>query len=81
MADETVTIQRQAPYIEERSKQLLGAVYGEPNATQEAGESAEAFQLRKFGRAGVSQNIPGMQVAGLSPEQQRAMRMAGGIGG
>jgi len=65
MAEETVTIQRQAPYIEERGKQLLGAVYGDPNATQEAGESAEAFQLRKFGRAGVAQNIPGMQVAGL----------------
>jgi len=76
MAEEIVTTTRQAPYVEERGKQLLGAVFGDPNATQEAGESAEAFQLRKFGRAGVAQNIPGMQVAGLSPEQQRAMQMA-----
>ena len=76
MADETVTIQRQAPYIEERGKQLLGAVYGDPSATKQAGESDEAFQLRKFGRAGVAQNIPGFQVAGLTSEQQQAMEMA-----
>ena len=81
MADETVTIQRQAPYIEERGKQLLGAVYGDPTATQQTGESNEAFQLRKFGRAGVAQNIPGFQVAGLTAQQQQAMGMAGGIGG
>ena len=81
MAEEIVTTQRQAPYIEERGKQLLGAVYGDPNAVKQTGESAEAFQLRKFGRAGVAQNIPGMQVAGLTAQQQQAMQMAGGIGG
>jgi len=81
MAEETVTIQRQAPYIEERGKQLLGAVYGDPNAVKQAGESDQAFQLRKFGRAGVAQDIPGMQVAGLTAQQQQAMQMAGGIGG
>ena len=81
MAEEIVTTQRQAPYIEERGKQLLGAVYGDPTATKQTGESDEAFQLRKFGRAGVAQNIPGFQVAGLTAQQQQAMQMAGGIGG
>ena len=82
MADETITTyQRQAPYVEERGKQLLSATMGDPNAVKQAGESDEAFQLRKFGRAGVAQNIPGMQVAGLTAQQQQAMQMAGGIGG
>ena len=75
MATET-TIQRLAPYIEDRGKQLLTAVYGDPTATQRPGESAEDFQIRKAGRAGVARNIPGFQVAGLAPEQQQAMQMA-----
>ena len=82
MATDTVTTyNRLAPYIEERGKQLLSATMGDPNAVKQAGESDEAFQLRKFGRAGVAQNIPGMQVAGLTAQQQQAMQMAGGIGG
>ena len=82
MVDTTTTIQRLAPYIEERGKQLLTSVYGDPNAVKQAGESDEAFQIRKFGRAGVAQNIPGMQVAGLTAPQQQAMAMAQqGIGG
>ena len=77
MADDSLTqYTRLAPYIEERGKQLLSAVYGDPTATQQTGESNEAFQLRKFGRAGVAQNIPGMQVAGLTAPQQQAMAMA-----
>ena len=60
MAEEIVTTTRQAPYVEERGKQLLGSVFGDPNAVKQAGESDEAFQLRKFGRAGVAQNIPGI---------------------
>ena len=82
MVDTTTTIQRLAPYIEERGKQLLTSVYGDPNAVKQAGESDEAFQIRKFGRAGVAQNIPGMQVAGLTAPQSQAMAMAQqGIGG
>ena len=83
MADDTLTqYTRLAPYIEERGKQLLGAVYGDPNAVKQAGESDEAFQIRKFGRAGVAQNIPGMQVAGLTAPQSQAIAMAQqGIGG
>ena len=81
MAEELTTYARLAPYIEERGKQLLTATYGDPNAVKQAGESDEAFRVRKFGRAGVPQNIPGFQVAGLTSEQQQAMAMAGGIGG
>jgi len=77
MADDTLTqYTRLAPYIEERGKQLLSAVYGDPTAVQQAGESNEAFQIRKFGRAGVAQNIPAFQVAGLTAPQQQAMAMA-----
>ena len=77
MADDTTTTyNRLAPYIEERGKQLLSATMGDPNAVKQAGESDEAFQVRKFGRAGVPQNIPGFQVAGLTSEQQQAMQMA-----
>ena len=74
-------INRQAPYIENRSEQLLASVFGDPNATKNAGESDEAFQLRKFGRAGISQAIPGYQFAGFTPEQQQAFGLASsGIG-
>jgi len=74
-------INRQAPYIENRSEQLLASVFGDPNATKNAGESDEAFNLRKFGRAGISQAIPGFQFAGFSPEQQQAFGLASsGIG-
>jgi len=74
-------INRQAPYIENRSEQLLASVFGDPNATKNAGESEEAFQLRKFGRAGISQAIPGYQFAGFTPEQQQAFGLASsGIG-
>jgi len=76
MAEELTTTTRLAPYIEERGKQLLGAVYGDPNAVKQTGESDEAFQLRKFGRAGVAQNIPGFQVAGLTSMQDQAREMA-----
>ena len=33
------TIYRQAPYIEQRSEQLLGSVFGDPNATRQQGET------------------------------------------
>jgi len=81
MAEEIVTYNRLAPYIEERGKQLLGATFGDPNAVQQTGESNEDFQVRKLGRAAVAQNIPAFQIAGLNPQQQQAMSMASqGIG-
>jgi len=73
---------RQPEYIEKRAEQLLASVYGDPSAVQKSGESQADFELRKFGRAGVSQPIPGFQFAGFTPEQQQAFGLASsGIGG
>ncbi len=72
---------RQPEYIEKRAEQLLTSVYGDPSAVQKEGESAEDFELRKFGRAGVSQPIPAFQFAGFTPEQKQAFQLASsGIG-
>ena len=76
MADEIIQQQRQAPYIEKRSEQLLASVFGDPNAVKKEGEKEEAFQLRKLGRAGIAQTIPGFQFAGFTPEQQQAFGLA-----
>ena len=76
MADEIIQQQRQAPYIEKRSEQLLASVFGDPNAVKKDGETEEAFQLRKLGRAGVAQQIPGYNFAGFTPEQQQAFGLA-----
>ena len=79
MVQESVV--RQAPYIEKRTEQLLASVFGNPNATRNPGESDEDFNLRKFGRAGIAQNIPAFQFAGFTPEQQQAFGLASsGIG-
>ena len=73
---------RQAPYIEQRSEQLLASVFGDPNAVQEANETDDAFKLRRYGRAGVGRDIPEYQVANFSPDQQAAFQLArSGIGG
>jgi hypothetical protein len=81
MAD-SETVYRQAPYIEERSEQLLASVFGDPNAVQETGESDEAFKLRRYGRAGVGRDIPAYEIAGFSPDQEAAFNLArSGIGG
>ena len=76
MADEIIQRQQQAPYIEKRSEQLLASVFGDPNAVKRADETEEAFQLRKLGRAGIAQQVPGYQFAGFTPEQQRAFGLA-----
>ena len=81
MAEIYQTINRQPEYIEKRTEQLLASVYGDPNATRNQGESEEDFNLRKFGRAGIAQPIPGFQFAGFTPEQQQAFQLASsGIG-
>ena len=49
-------IVRQPEFIENRSEQLLASVFGDPNATQQAGESDAAFNLRKFGISGVAEH-------------------------
>ena len=82
MVDSTEQTVRQAPYIEERSEQLLASVFGDPNAVQETGESDEAFKLRRYGRAGVGRDIPAYEIAGFSPDQEAAFNLArSGIGG
>ena len=76
MVDEVIQRQQQAPFIEKRSEQLLASVFGDPNAVKKEGETEEAFQLRKLGRAGIAQQIPGFQFAGFTPEQQQAFGLA-----
>ena len=76
MAEEIIQRQQQAPYIEKRSEQLLASVFGDPNAVKRADETEEAFQLRKLGRAGIAQEIPGYEFAGFTPEQQQAFGLA-----
>ena len=76
MAEEIIQRQQQAPYIEKRSEQLLASVFGDPNAVKRADETEEAFQLRKLGRAGIAQQIPGYEFAGFTPEQQQAFGLA-----
>jgi hypothetical protein len=88
MVEVTEQTVRQAPFIEQRSEQLLASIFGDPNAERkkdEAGaftETEEAFNLRKFGRAGIGRSIPAHQVSGFSPDQLEAMRMGrAGLGG
>jgi|TARA_R110002049_G_scaffold146274_1_gene309018 hypothetical protein len=78
---------RQPEYIEKRAEQLLTSVYGDPTAERRKDaegnfiETEEDFNLRKFGRAGISQAIPGYEFAGFTPEQQQAFQLASsGIG-
>ena len=88
MADDVYqSVTRQPPYIENRTEQLLASVFGNPTAERRKDESGafteteEDFNLRKFGRAGISQPIPGFQFAGFTPEQQQAFGLASsGIG-
>ena len=83
------TVYRQAPYIEERSEQLLASVFGDPNAerrkdpdTGEFTEGLEDFNLRRFGRAGVSRQVPKYSVAGLNQDQIDAFQKTRqGLGG
>ena len=78
---------RQPEYIEKRAEQLLTSVYGDPTAERRKDaegnfiETEEDFNLRKFGRAGISQAIPAFQFAGFTPQQQQAFQLASsGIG-
>ena len=76
MAEEIISYNRLAPYIEERGKQLLQSTFGDSAATIQPGESQADFQARKLGRAGVAQQIPGYEFAGFTPEQQQAFGLA-----
>jgi len=81
MVETYTNITAQPPYIEKRAEQLLTSVFGDPKAVKKAGETDEAFNLRKYGRAGIAQPTPGFQFASFSPEQQQAFSLASqGIG-
>jgi len=88
MADDIYqSVTRQPPYIEKRTEQLLTSVFGDPTAERKKDaegkftETEEEFNLRKFGRAGISQPIPAFQFAGFTPQQQQAFQLASrGIG-
>tara|TARA_Y100001963_G_scaffold152769_2_gene238215 strand:- start:4478 stop:5446 length:969 start_codon:yes stop_codon:yes gene_type:complete len=75
MVDEVYQYNRLAPYIEQRGEMLLGTVFGDQNAVQQSGESDADFQIRKFGRAGVSRPVPAFKAADLTTEQLRAIQM------
>tara|TARA_R100001510_G_scaffold28343_1_gene25044 strand:- start:1337 stop:2335 length:999 start_codon:yes stop_codon:yes gene_type:complete len=60
---------RQPEFIEKRSEQLLKSVFGDPDAVKQPGESDADFNLRKFGLSGVSQPVPGQQIATFSQDQ------------
>lgn len=80
--DTMIQQQRQAPFIEKRSEQLLASVFGDPNAVQSPGESDAAFQYRKFGLSGVQNPVPGQQLAGFTAPQTQAFNLAQqGVGG
>ena len=53
MADEIVQYSRQAPFIETRSEQLLGSVFGIPNFQKQADETDSDLQSH-FERIGES---------------------------
>ena len=81
MAEEIISYNRLAPYIEERGKQLLQSTFGDSAATIQPGESQADFQARKLGRAGVAQQVPAFQIQGLDAQQQQARAMTSqGIG-
>ena len=87
MVETYTNITAQPPYIEKRAEQLLASVYGDPQAARKKDaqgnftETEEAFNLRKFGRAGIAQPTPQFQFASFSPEQQQAFQLASqGIG-
>ena len=75
MVETYTNITAQPPYIEKRAEQLLASVYGDPQAARKKDaqgnftETEEAFNLRKFGRAGIAQPTPQFQFASFSPEQ------------
>ena len=73
MVQEVVQFQRQAPFIEDRVEKLLASVFGIP----QIGEPGDPdFREGKEGLAGRATTIPAFEVAGLSPQQQAAIKRA-----
>ena len=73
MAEEIVQYQRQAPFIEERAEKLLASIFGTP---AKGVEGEEGYQAAVKGLADLPTTVPAYEVAGLSPQQLRAMQLA-----
>ena len=72
MAEQTV-YNRQAPFIEDRSEQLLATIFGAP----QIGQVGDAdYQAAIQGLANTSTSIPAYEVAQLTPEQQQAANLS-----
>ena len=73
MVQVVVQFQRQAPFIEDRVEKLLASVFGIP----QIGEPGDPdFREGQEGLAGRATTIPAFEVAGLSPQQQAAIKRA-----
>ena len=73
MVQEVVQFARQAPFIEDRVEKLLASVFGLP----QIGEPGDPdFREGQEGLAGRATTIPAFEVAGLSPQQQAAIKRA-----
>jgi hypothetical protein len=72
MAEQTV-FQRQAPFIEERAEKLLASIFGTP---AKGVEGEEGYQAAVKGLAELPTEVPAYEVAGLSPQQQKAISTA-----
>ena len=73
MVQEVVQFARQAPFIEDRVEKLLASVFGIP----QIGEPGDPdFREGQEGLAGRATTIPAFEVAGLSPQQQAAIKRA-----
>ena len=73
MAEEIVQYQRQAPFIEERAEKLLASIFGTP---AKGVEGEEGYQAAVKGLADLPTTVPAYEVAGLSPQQQKAISTA-----
>jgi hypothetical protein len=72
---ENVQVQysRQAPFIEERAEKLLASIFGTP---AKGVEGEEGYQAAVKGLADLPTTVPAYEVAGLSPQQQKAISTA-----
>ena len=73
MAEEYVQYQRQAPFIEQRAEKLLASIFGTP---AKGVEGEEGYQAAVKGLADLPTTVPAYEVAGLSPQQQKAISTA-----
>jgi len=73
MAEEIVQYQRQAPFIEQRAEKLLASIFGTP---AQGVEGEEGYQAAVKGLADLPTTVPAYEVAGLSPQQQKAISTA-----